>query len=187
MLSIAFFGVVCEVLTEEEDYLRSVSVDHFSMTWQEAEAADLVTPEDNTQTKGLSWSIRSLYQPPKHVVHRRRKRPRHRRKRTAFSATEFAELSDGRRVDVRSDRGFGWSWKHSPGPFHNQTVESFTDETRHWFMEYEEDEPTPPEWFVERFQRLYGIEIDPASVQAARRVPLRVELGPRLLQLQPQQ
>ena len=51
----------------------------------------------------------------------------------------------------------------------------------------EEDEPTPPEWFVERFQRLYGIEIDPASVQAAQRVPLRVELGPRLLQLLPRQ
>ena len=108
-----------------------------------------------------------------------------RKKRTAFSAIEFAELSDGRRVDVRSDRGFSMSWKHSPGPFHNQTAESFEDETRRWFMEYEEDEPTPPEWIVERFQRLYGIEIDPASVQAARRVPLRVEFGPRLLEQLP--
>lgn len=174
------------MLTEEEEHLRSVSVDHFSMTWQEAEEAGLVTPEDDNQTKDLSWSIRSPYQPPKHVIYRRRKRQRHRKKRTAVSITEFAELSDGSRVNVRSDRGFSWSWKHSPGPFHNRTAESFTDELRRWFVQYEEDEPTPPEWIVERFRRLYGIEVNPAAVYDAMRVPLRVELGPRLLEQLPQ-
>lgn len=88
-------------------------------------------------------------------------------------------------VIVRSDRGFSQSWKHSPGPFHNQTAESFADSIRYWFVQYEEDRPTRPEWFAERLQRLYGIEIDLASVYDAMRVPLRVEFGPRLLEQLP--
>ena len=182
MLSIAFFGVTCEVLTEEEETLFSFAVDHFSMTRQDAEAADSVTSEENsTQTEKRSWTTWSPDQESWW-----QKRQRHRKKRTAFSITEFADLSDGRRVIVRSDRGFSESWKHSPGPFHGMTQESFANDLRYWFAQYEEDEPTPPEWIVERFQRLYGIEVNPISVYDAMRAPLRVEFGPRLLEQLPQ-
>ena len=184
MLSIAFFGVTCEVQTEEEENLFSFSVDHFSMTRQEAEATGLVAPEENsTQTEGLSWS--SSWSPDQESWWQ--KRQRRRKKRSVVSFTEFVELSDGRRVIVRSDRGFSESWKHSPGPFHGDTQESFADDIRYCFVQYEEDRPTPPEWIIERLRRLYGTEIDAVSVYDAMRAPLRVELGPRLLQLLPQQ
>ena len=183
MLSIAFFGVTCELETEEEERLFSNTVDHFSVTRQEAEAMGWVTPEkSSTQAEGRSWSIWSPDQESWW-----QKRHRRRKKRTVVKFTEFADLSDGKRVNVRSDRGFSQSWKHSPKPFHNQTAESFADDIRYWFVQYEEDRPTRPEWIAERLQRLYGIEIDLASVYDAMRVPLRVELGPRLLKLLPQQ
>ena len=189
MLSIVAFGITCE-LGDEGD--GQVSIDHFTMTWQEAEVADLTAPEETPRAerpRRMFEQTHSLFRPdslPRHIRWKQ-KRQRYRKKRTAVSIIEFADLSDGRRVNVRSDRGFSWSWKHSPGPFHNRTAESFTDELRRWFVQYEEDEPTPPEWIVKRFQRLYSIEVNPASVYDAMRAPLRVELGPRLLQLLPQQ
>ena len=183
MLSIAFFGVTCEVLTEEEETLFSFTVDHFSMTRQDAEAADSVTSEENsTQTEKRSWTTWSPDQESWW-----QKRQRRRKKRTAFSITEFADLSDGRRVIVRSDRGFSPSWKHSPGPFHGDTQESFVNDIHDFFADEELTCcPFSPEWVIERLQRLYGLEIDPASIQAARQVPLQVELGPRLLEQLPQ-
>ena len=100
--------------------------------------------------------------------------------------SEFADLSDGRRVTVRSDRGFSWGWNHSRGPWYGRTGASFTEEVRDYFeAEAEECCPITPEWVVERLQRLYGVEIDPASVDAALRLPLRVEFGPRLLEQLP--
>ena len=63
---------------------------------------------------------------------------------------------------------------------------SFTEEVRDYFeAEAEECCPITPEWVVERLQRLYGVEIDPASVDAALRLPLQVEFGPRLLEQLP--
>ena len=105
-----------------------------------------------------------------------------RRKRVSLSFTEFADLSDGQRVIIRNDRGFGWSWRHSPGPWHGTTRDSLADSVRSYFVQVEEDRPCSPEWVVELVARLYDIEIDQESVQAALQVPRQVELGSRLLQ-----
>lgn len=205
MLSIAFFGVTCEVLTKDEEYSK-VSRDHFSMTWQEAEASGLNPPALNTHSerprRETQWVATSeLFAPLDQLPRHMRRRCRwyrwqyrwhwwlaqgRRKKRTALRLTEFAELSDGRRITVRSDRGFSWSWKHSPSAFHRKTQESFTDNIRNLLAQYEEDRPTRPEWIAERLQRLYGIEIGLASVYDAMRAPLRVEFGPRLLEQLPQ-
>ncbi|MCY3911613.1 MAG: hypothetical protein OXF99_08855 [bacterium] len=117
-----------------------------------------------------------------------------------FSLTEFADLSDGRRVNIRDDRGFSgslhafnWdpdtgevkdaSWR--PGsrleslvsdPWRFETLESLTrsvvaalepDDDQEWY-----------EWVVVRLGSL-GIEVDPASVEAA---PYRVEFCSRVLE-----
>ena len=111
------------------------------------------------------------------MAHRQR-----RRKGVSLSYTEFADLSDGRRVVLRNDRGSGWSWRHSPGPWHGKTRQSVADDVRDYFAQVEEDRPCSPEWVVEVIALLYEIEVDPASVQAALRVSRRVEFGPRLLQ-----
>ena len=54
------------------------------------------------------------------------------------------------------------------------------------FRQYEEDRPTAPEWVSERLRRLYGVDVDLASVEAALRAPRQVELGPRLLEALPE-
>ena len=105
-----------------------------------------------------------------------------RRKRVSLSFTEFADLSDGQRVIIRNDRGFGWSWRHSPDPWHGTTRDSLADDVRRYFVEIEEDRPCSPEWVVDFVAGLYDIEISPESVHAALQLPRQVELGPRLLQ-----
>lgn len=158
------------------------------MTWQEAEAAGLLSArEEEHDAVGWRWTT-SRDPQPQHGRwwHARRRR---RKKHYAVSLTEFADLSDGRRVIVRSDRGFSESWKHSPGPFHgHSTPQSYADYIRDWFKNTEECPccEFSPEWVIERLQRLYGLEIDPASIRAARQVPLQVELGPHLLEQLPQ-
>lgn len=117
-----------------------------------------------------------------------------------FRLTEFADLSDGRRVTIRDDRGFSGSlhavnWDPDTGevkdaswhpgssleslvsdPWRFETRESLTrsviaaldpDDDQEWY-----------EWVVERLGSL-GIEVDPASVEAA---PYRVEFGSRVLE-----
>ncbi len=117
-----------------------------------------------------------------------------------FSLTEFADLSDGQRVTLRDDRGFSGSlhavnWDPDTGevidaswhrgsrleslvsdPWRFETREGLTrrviaaldpDDDQEWF-----------EWVVGRLDSL-GIEIDPASVEAA---PYRVEFGTRVLE-----
>lgn len=101
-----------------------------------------------------------------------------RKNRATVRLTEFIDLSDGRRVIVRSDRGFS---------FIAIPQESFVNDIHDYFADEELTCcPFSPEWIIERLQRLYGLEIDPASIQAARQVPLQVELGPHLLEQLPQ-
>lgn len=192
MMSIAVFGVNCELEDSNNEY-SSVIIDHFRMTRQEVEAAGLLSIQQEfaaldtqaEQTHRERWvyasSLDQLHWPVR-WLHKYRMR---RKKRTTIKLTEFADLSDSRRVIIRSDRGFSWSWKHSPSAFHRKTQESFTDNIRNTFAQYEENCPTQPEWIAERLQRLYGIEVNPVSVYAAMRAPLRVEFGPRLLEQLP--
>ena len=93
----------------------------------------------------------------------------------SFYAEEFADLSDGRRVILKDDRGWSlWpfrypdsSWKFASG--RQLTKEAILvldpDDNERWM-----------EWGVERL-RFLGIDVDPASVHAA---PFRVEFGPRV-------
>ena len=100
----------------------------------------------------------------------------------SLSVTEFADLSDGQRVVLRNDRGYGWIWGDSPGPLPGVTRQSLAEDIRYYLVQLEEDWPTPPEWVVELVAHLYEIEIDLASVQAALRAPYHVEFGPHLSQ-----
>lgn len=100
----------------------------------------------------------------------------------SLSVTEFADLSDGQRVVLRNDRGYGSIWGDSPGPLPGVTRQSLAEDIRYYLVQLEEDRPTSPEWAVELVARLYDIEIDLASVQAALRAPYHVEFGPHLSQ-----
>ena len=90
-------------------------------------------------------------------------------------AEEFADLSDGRRVILKDDRGWSLrpfrypdsSWKFASG--RKLAKEAILvldpDDNERWM-----------EWVVERL-RFLGIDVDPASVHAA---PFQVEFGPRV-------
>ena len=88
---------------------------------------------------------------------------------------EFADLSDGRRVVLKDDRGWSLrpfrypdsSWKFASGRKLAKEAILVLDPDDHerWM-----------EWVVERL-RFLGVEVDPASVHAA---PFQVEFGPRV-------
>ena len=178
MIRMVVFGAICEL--EDNDFV-GITRDHFTLTRPEVEAEIEAARLRNRgrhprsgfyyvgldEMVGLPWYAR----------------PRRRTKRISLRFTEFADLSDGERVTVRSDRGFGWRWKRKRlGPWHGVTRESLAHSVSDYIVQVEADRPCSPEWVVERLQRLYGIAVDPASVEAALRIPRRVELGPRLLQ-----
>lgn len=164
-VNVLAFGVTCEI---RDDDCVPVVQDHLRLPPQEAQA---LLEAERRKFKERLRSAR-----PGDVVYgpapaARRLRSRN---RTSVGFVEFADLSDGRRVAVRSDRGVS-------GPFPGQTRGRFTQEVRDYFeAEAEDCCPIEPEWVVERLQRLYGVEVDPVSVEAALRSPLAVELGPRL-------
>jgi len=93
----------------------------------------------------------------------------------SFCAEEFADLSDGRRVLLRDDRG----WSHWPVNSPNSlwkvaigreltkkaTLVLDPDDNEHWMK-----------WVIGSL-RFLGINVDPASVHAA---PFRIEFGPRV-------
>lgn len=117
-----------------------------------------------------------------------------------FSLTEFADLSDGQRVVLSDDRGFGstlhaveWdpetgevrdaSWHEGSelealvsDPWRFTTRESLTKSVI-GALDPEDDQEWY-HWVVERLDSL-GFEVDPASVEAA---PYRVEFGSRVLE-----
>lgn len=99
--------------------------------------------------------------------------------RSHFYLEEFADLSDGRRVLLRDDRGWsGWPanppdspWKVTNGRELTKAVILVLDPDDHEFWnEYW------MKWVIERLCFL-GIEVDPVSVHVA---PFRVEFGPRV-------
>ncbi len=117
-----------------------------------------------------------------------------------FSLTEFADLSDGQRVTLSDDRGFGSTlhaveWNPETGEVRDAswhegselealvsdqwrftTRESLTQEVIGYFDR--DDDQEWYRWVVERLGS-QGFEVDPASVEAA---PYRVEFGSRVLE-----
>lgn len=95
--------------------------------------------------------------------------------RPQFYAEEFADLSDGRRVILKDDRGWShWptnspdsNWKVATG--HELTIEAIV-------MLDPGDDDLWMEWVIERL-RFFGVAVDPVSVRAA---PFHVEFGPRV-------
>lgn len=210
MLSVVVFGAVCE-LPDEDPYGRVKPTVYFNppLAPERAEAPDPDIAQTHrgrfrghftTEDQAPRWQRR---------LERYRER-RRRREQAGVSFTEFADLSDGRRVIMRNDRGFSWScwmtvsprpsrrrWLVSRGstessttparrqrldPWYGTTRESLADKVRDYLLAEEEDCcPISPESVVEHIQRRYDLEVDAASVQAALRLPRRIEFGTRLL------
>lgn len=176
-VGIVAFGVMCEI---RDDDCVSVVRDHLRLPQQEARAL--------LEAERLKLEQRLRSAEPADVVHgvapaahRGRLRGRRSRLRMSVGFVEFADLSDGRRVTVRSDRGLSWSMQRYVGAWAGQTRERFAQEVRDYFeAEAQDCCAVSTEWVVERLQRLYGLDIDPASVDAALCSPLEVEFGPRL-------
>lgn len=187
MLSAAFFGVHCEL----HDRVTSSQVvhDHFTLSRQEAEALaggrlaknDLL-PECSVGPQPVRGSV-----PFETGWFRRRSGERRKRREQEVSLifVEFVELSDSRRVVVRSDRGLNRGSSDKRGPWYGETCEGLAHSVRECFRQYEVDRPSRPEWVSDRLQRLYGIDVDYASIEAALRAPRQVELGLRLRQVLP--
>lgn len=187
MLSVVVLGVVCEI--DDDDLYAPVF-------WYDPEPApteveppdEVAAPEPDTararrRFRGQHEWVHAEYVPrPQRRWEQYRERRRQRR-RASVGFTEFADLSDGRRAILRSDRGFGWSSSSRPGPWHGTTPESLADEVRD-YLAYEEEEccPITPESVVELVRRWYDIEVDTPSVEAALKSPRRVEFGDRLLE-----
>ena len=90
-------------------------------------------------------------------------------------AEEFADLSDGRRVILKDDRG----WDHRPVTFHGIVQKVLNGLDLSWdaisILE-PDDNGRWMEWVVERLHFL-DVDVDPMSVHAA---PFQVEFGPRV-------
>ena len=192
MLSVVVFGVICELNEDEDPYATTFYYDPAPAPKKTESPHEIAAPEPNTaQTRPRRSRRQRAYvhttrdQTPQWQRRWETFRER-RRKHVGLNFTEFADLSDSRRVIIRNDRGFGWSWRHSPGPWHGTTRESLADDVRNYYV-FEEEEccPTSPEWIVEHLQRFYDIKIDAASAQAALQLPRHVELDTRLLQQLP--
>lgn len=90
-------------------------------------------------------------------------------------AVEFAELSDGRRVVLRDDRG----WCHWPPNTATSRwrIANGREIVKMAILILDPDNNDDWERWVTEHLRLAGVDVDAASVHAA---PYRVELGPRL-------
>ena len=90
----------------------------------------------------------------------------------SFYAEEFVDLSDGRRVILKDNRGWylDSSWKSAIG--------RDLTERAIWILKPNDlnDKGFWVEWIVRRLRSL-GIDVDPLSVRAA---PFNVEFGPRV-------
>lgn len=214
MLSVVVFGAVCE-LRDDDPYARNAPTVYFNPP-PVPERAEVPAPNvaetDRRRFRGQFTSVyTTVDQAPRWQRRLERYRERRRPGRQAgVSFTEFADLSDGRRVIMRNDRGFSWScwmtvsprpsrrrWlvsrgsressttpasRHSLDPWYGTTRESLAGEVRDYLLAEEEDCcPIPPESVVEHLRRRYDLEVDAASVQVALQLPRRIEFGTRLL------
>lgn len=182
MLSVVVFGVVCELT--DDDPCQPEPQDADAPTPKTTEATERAAAvEPNTAPAPRRSRRRHAAAPmtPRwwrwRETHRRR-----RREHPHISFTEFADLSDSRRVILRSDRGFSWSWRHKPDPWSGITRESLADYVQSYLAQIEQDRPMRPQSVVEHLQSLYDIDVDVASVDAALQSPRQIEFGARLQQ-----
>ena len=177
----------------EIGYVPSLAAEKLNAYFQARDrvfAEDYVYPPDrSTGSIKLGWAnlVRKLAQlgrkrmvfcavPPEMMMAERRKTLES--GELSLYAEEFADLSDGRRVILKDDRGWSLqrnhylrypdsSWKFTSG--RQLAKEAILvldpDDNERWI-----------EWVVERL-RFLGIDVDPASVHAA---PFKVEFGPRV-------
>lgn len=187
VLSVVVFGAVCE-LSDEDSYARNEPTVYFNPPPTPESAA---VPDPNVaqarrrRFRGQFASVHTTVdQAPRWQRWLERYRARRRRRRqVGVNFTEFADLSDGRRVIMRNDRGSSWGSSHSQDPWDGITRESLAAQVRDYLLAEEEDCcPISPESVVEHLQRCYDLEVDAASVQAALQLPRRIEFSPRLLQ-----
>lgn len=200
VLSVVVFGAVCE-LSDDDPFARNEPTVNFSPP-PAPERSEVSDPDNaRARRRRLRGQFKSVHttvdQAPRWQRRLEQYRERRRRRGQAgVSFTEFADLSDGRRVVMRNDRGLSWrqhvymqnnrglgsSRRDLPDPWDGITRENLTDQVRDYLLAEEEDCcPTSPESVVEHLQRSYGLEVDAASVQAALQLPRRIEFGTRLL------
>ena len=200
MVGVTGFGVVCEW---DDDSARARDDDHSRVaraaavierpkrerwSWRSGGPGVVYGPFDPSDGSWIQRLLGGVLSPllgfgPSGVPWYRRAWHAHRERRMeriSLRYIEFADLSDGRRVILREDRGTGWSYKTKEDPWRGRTREDLIDDARDTIDQYEEDRPCSPEWVVERLKRLYDIEVDPASVRAAQQKPRLSELGSRL-------
>ncbi|WP_420618188.1 hypothetical protein [Candidatus Poriferisocius sp.] len=95
--------------------------------------------------------------------------------KTHFYVEEFADLTDGRRVILRDDRGWS-SWPvNSPNSQWKTAIGRELTKMTILVLDPNDNENWM-EWVIERLHFL-GIAVDPISVHAA---PFQVEFGPRV-------
>lgn len=200
MLSVVVFGAVCE-LGDDDPFVRNEPTVYFNLP-PVPESAEVPGPDiaqsPRRRFRGRFTSAHTTAdQAPLWQRRLERYRERRRRRRQAgVNFTEFADLSDGRRVIMRNDRGFSWSQhviirnhrgfgssrRDLPDPWDGITQESLAAQVRDYLLAEEEDCcPISPESVVEHLQRGYGLAVDEASVRAALQLPRRIEFGTRLL------
>lgn len=94
-----------------------------------------------------------------------------------ISMNEFADLSDGQRAILRTDRGW------SPIILGVTTCESLVRDAR-IYLEFEDDQCCPISLasIVDRLWRKHAIRVEPESVNAALLLPRRIELDDHLIQ-----
>ena len=187
MLSVVVLGVVCE-LKDDDPGARNAPTVYFNLPPAPETTDETAAPVPSTvqvprrRFRGqVEWVHTTVDQAPRWQRRLEQYRER-RRKGISISFNEFADLNDGRRVIIRNDRGFGWSWRHKPGPWYGVMRDSLAAEVRDYLLAEEEDCcPVSPESVVEHLQRCYGLEVDAASARTALQLPRRVEFGTRLL------
>ncbi len=196
MLSVVVFGAVCE-LSDEDPRARTEPTVYFNAPPAPESAEGPESDIAKTHGRRFGGQFTTVDQAPR--WQRRLEQHRERRQRrgqAGISFTEFAELSDGRRVTMRNDRGFSWRQhlvvrnnrglgsrrRDLPDPWDGITRESLAGQVRDYLLAEEEDCcPISPESVVEHLRRSYGLEADAASVRAALQLPRRIEFGPHLL------
>ena len=184
MLRVVVFGVVCE-LADDDPYAPIFRYDPAPAPRRVEGPDQIAAPTPDTAQTRRRFRGQFGYVGLEHVPRRQRRWEKSRelrRKQAGVSFTEFAGLNDGQRAILRSDRGLNWSSSHSPDPWHGVTQESLADEVRGYLAAEEEDCcPISPESVVELVRRYYDIEVDAPSVEAALKLPRRVEFGAPLL------
>lgn len=190
MLTVTVFGTICELDDDDPFAQRSSDIPGPTPRAGEGSGHVAVPEPDPVQIRRGRWAG-----PVEHAVwpgrmprwQRRWYSYQHRRrKHVGLRFTDFADLSDGRRVIIRNDRGFGWSWRHLPGPLYGRTRENLVDEVRRYLAAEEEDCcPVSPQSVVEHIRHFYDTAVDLGSVQTALQLPRQIEFGTRLLRQLP--